>query len=94
VPKLDRDPSDLSLTAFSQYDAQSGLMLGMAQDGHFSRRCSSLVQIDSLSPAIECFLLRMALHINPVFFLVFVARVREQVGQLAVVGEQNQTFAP
>jgi hypothetical protein len=65
----------------------------MAENGHLGWRRSLIVQIDSASPSLEGFLLRITFHINIVFFGMLIAWMSEQVGQLAVVGEQNQPFA-
>jgi hypothetical protein len=93
MPKLLGHSPDLPLPALSQNDAQSGVVFLVADNGDLGRCRSSVVQIDSPSPSLECLILWMAFHVNTVFLSMLITRMSEKIGQLAVVGEQYQPFA-
>ena len=61
---------------------------------NLGRRRPAPVQEDPASPLQERRVARLAFDANMVFPFVFVARMGEPIGKLAVVSEQDQPFAP
>jgi hypothetical protein len=92
MPKLGSYAPDLPIAAFSHHDAQLGVILLVAENGDISRHCSPPVQIYASSPSLQGFIPGMSLNVNVVFPGVFITGVGEQVGQLTIIGEQDQSF--
>ncbi len=97
--------TNLALAAFAQHHAQpgGGLRTGVVWPRqvrrwavnhlHFGRRRFALTQLDALAQLAQRAGQGPAFHKNQVFLRVLVARVRELVRQVAIIGQQHQALA-
>lgn len=86
--------ADLALAAFAQHYPQPGAFARRFDDVDMGG-CSavSVFQDNAAPPGSQLLVIRPVRNQDAVFLLVAVARVGQQVGQIAVVGEQDQAFA-
>ena len=82
-------PADLAIAAFVDRDAQDAgrRLRDLGWRGH------AVVELDSVAQSAHRASGDIALHIDQIFLLDAVARVRQPVGKVTVVGQQQQSLS-
>jgi hypothetical protein len=89
-----RHAADLPLAALLQHNAQPRAISFLTEQRNASWRGPSPIQEDAPAPVKKRGVAGMAFHAHVVLPLVSVAWVGKSIGEVAVVGEQHQPFAP
>jgi hypothetical protein len=84
---------DLALAALVHRDLKLCETRLAPHDLDFDRRGPAILEHDAAPPDVEYVVTHVAVHRHLVNLGVAVAWVRQPLGQLAIVGEQNQAFA-
>lgn len=97
MPDAFHQPSNLTVSAFAEFDVEPGSIPVASQHrdsglrGAGRRPLLSIAEIQTLAEFLDLFLLHTASNADVVAFVDFVARVGQSIRQLTVVGQEKQT---
>jgi hypothetical protein len=92
-PNLGPGFTNLALATLAQDDPQPGALAKWLLKAHVSRLGAiAIFEHHSAPPGLELLFVGTRSYQNAVLLFVLVTRVRQAVGQVAVVGEQDQPF--
>jgi hypothetical protein len=93
VAKLRKHTANLAILSLIENHLQDGALLVMASDRDPLRVDLALRQPDALPKTIEQFRGRHTGNLHEVFLLDAIPGMRQEVGELTVIGEQDEPFA-
>ena len=93
VPHAGQHPPNLAVATFVEHHLENGRLLPESLDTNLHRLDVALGQVRTFAQLCEDVGRHVAGDLRFVGFLHAMPRMREFVGQLAIVGDQNETFA-
>jgi len=84
------EAAHLAVASFTQREFEPRLVAFVTQAAHLGGRGGTTVDFDALPPIVELVVQDQPLHFGDVHLLGLVARVRERVGEIAVVGAEQR----